>query len=97
MSPDRFEHLLSLVAPLISKQTTRFRKPISAEQRLVVTLRYLAIGETQQSLRFGYQIGKATMSKIFTETLYIRNFKRPVFKNTKLSKGMTEYFKGFSG
>ena len=68
MSPDRLEHLLSLVAPLISKQTTRFRKPISAEQRLVVTLRYLAIGETQQSLRFVYQIGKATMSKIFAET-----------------------------
>ena len=68
MSPDRFEHLLSLVASLISKQTTRFRKPIPAEQRLVVTLRYLATGETQQSLSFGYQIGKAAMSKILAET-----------------------------
>ena len=68
MSPDRFEHSLSLVAPLISKQTTRFRKPISAEQRLVVTLRYLAPGETQQSLSFDYRIGKATMSKTLAET-----------------------------
>ena len=68
MSPDRFEHLLSHVAPLISKQTTRFRKPISAEQILVVTLRYLATVETQQSLSFAYRIRKATMSKILAET-----------------------------
>ena len=67
MSPNRFEHLLSLIAPLISKQTTWFGKPISAEQRLVVTLRYLTTGETQQSLSFGYQIGKAMMSKILAE------------------------------
>ena len=50
MFPDSFEDLLSLVAPLISKQTTQFRKPISADQWLVVTLRYLATGETEQSL-----------------------------------------------
>ena len=67
MSPDRFKHLLSLVAPSISKQTSRFRKPISAEQRLVVILRYLATGETQQSLSFDYRIGTATMSKILAE------------------------------
>ena len=90
MFPDRFEHLLSLVVPLISKQTTPFRKPISAEQRLAVTLKNLPFGETQQSLSFGYQIGKATMMKILAET-----FKRPVLKNTKLSKEMAKYFKRF--
>ena len=58
---------LSLDAPLISKQKTRFRKPISAEQRLDVALRYLATGETQQSLNFGHRIGKATMSRILAE------------------------------
>ena len=68
MSPNRFEHLLSLVAPLISKETTRFRKPISADQRLIVTLRYLASGESQQSLSLVYRIEKATMSKILAET-----------------------------
>ena len=78
MSPDRFEHLLSLVAPLISEQITRFRKPISAEQRLVVTLRYLATGETQQSLSFGYRIGKATLCKILAETS--KNLQKPYSK-----------------
>ena len=63
MSPDRFKHMLPLVARLISKQLE-----ISAEQRLVVTLRYLATGETQQSLSFGYRIGKPTMTKILAET-----------------------------
>lgn len=42
MCPDGFEHLLSLVTPLISKETTSFRKLIFAEQRLLVILRYLA-------------------------------------------------------
>ena len=82
MSPYRFEHLLSLVSPLISKQTTRFRKPIPAEQRLAVTF---ANGETQQSLSYGHQVGKATMSNILVD--FIPNFKKPVFKKTVKRNG----------
>ena len=62
MTPNRFEHLLSLVAPFIQKRTTRFREPISPPQRLALTLRYLATGESQQSLSFSY------FSKIVLET-----------------------------
>ena len=68
MIPNRFEHLLSLVAPFIQKRTTRFREPISPPQRLALTLRYLVTGESQQSLSFSYRIGKATISKIVSET-----------------------------
>ena len=68
MSPDRFEHLLTLVGPKITKKTTRFRKPISASERLALTLRYLATGESQQSLSFSYRIGKSTVSSIVSET-----------------------------
>ena len=64
MSPDRFEHLLSLIEPLVKKETTNFREPISASERLSITLRFLATGESQQSLSFAYRIGKATVSKI---------------------------------
>lgn len=35
----------------------------------MVTLRYLATGETQQSLSFAFRIGKATISKILAEKL----------------------------
>jgi len=41
MAPNRFEHLLTLVGPLIQKETTRFKEPISAPQRLALTLRFL--------------------------------------------------------
>ena len=82
MTPNRFENLLTLVAPLIEKRTTRFREPISASQRLALTLRFLATGESQQSLRFSYRIGKATVSKIVSEaSLAIYNsLKQPYLK-----------------
>ena len=48
MTPNRFERLFTLVAPLIEKRTTRFQEPISASQRLALTLRFLATGESQQ-------------------------------------------------
>ena len=38
MSPERFSHLLSLVQERILKKDTRFRKSISAEESLALTL-----------------------------------------------------------
>ena len=68
MSSERFEHLLSLVGPLIRKEDTQFRKSISPEERLAVTLRFLASGDAQQSLSFSFRIGKSTLSKVISET-----------------------------
>lgn len=42
MSPTDFDHLLELVSPAITKQTTQMRQPISAGERLALTLRFLA-------------------------------------------------------
>ena len=42
MTPERFEHLLSLVGPRITKTNTRMREAISAAERLTLTLHYLA-------------------------------------------------------
>lgn len=69
MSPERFESLLSVVGPLIEKQPCRSRKPIPPAERLIVTLRYLATGEDQQTQSFYFRIGKATISNILRETL----------------------------
>ena len=41
MSKERFDHMLSLVRPYLLKDPTR-RVPICPEERLVITLRYLA-------------------------------------------------------
>ena len=68
MTPDRFGHLLSLVRPWIEKQDTNVRKSIPAEARLALTLRFLAPGESQQSLSYSYHIGRATASNIVSET-----------------------------
>ena len=39
MLPETFESLLQLVGPYIEKRRTNFRKPLSARERLVITLR----------------------------------------------------------
>ena len=47
MSPERFQHLLSLVRPLIEKEDIKFRKAISPAERLAITLRFLATDDSQ--------------------------------------------------
>lgn len=69
MTPERFQHLLSLVGPLIKKKDTRMRNAIGPAERLTLTLRYLASGNDQQSLSFSYRIGRATVTNIIRETL----------------------------
>lgn len=63
-----FNYILSKVAPLISKQETHFRCSISAKDRLLVTLRYLATGESYSSLQFLTRIPQCTLSFIIPET-----------------------------
>ena len=59
---------MEILRPFITKQITRFHKPIPAEIRLAITLRYLASGETQQSLSWSYRVGRITVSKMIHET-----------------------------
>ena len=97
MSPDRFGYLFSLVAPLISKQATRLESQYQQNKRLVVTLRYLATGEAQQSLSFGYRIGKATISKILaraSEAIF-QTLKDPFLKTPNCQKEWLSISKGF--
>lgn len=44
MDGDTFDDLLHLVGADLTKQDTRFKEAISAEERLAVTLRYLSSG-----------------------------------------------------
>ena len=68
MSPERLEHLHSLVGPKITKRDTNFRRAISSGQRLAVTVRFLASGDSIASLHFEYYIGLSTLSTILSET-----------------------------
>ena len=44
MNAEEFEYILNKVAPMITKQDTRWRLAITAKERLALTLRYLATG-----------------------------------------------------
>ncbi|KAK4322343.1 hypothetical protein Pmani_001916 [Petrolisthes manimaculis] len=67
VNQDQFLELLSLVEPLISKQDTRMRKAVTSHERLSVTLRHLATGESKQSLGYAYWISPNLLSRIIPE------------------------------
>uniref|UniRef100_UPI0037E82BD5 uncharacterized protein isoform X2 n=1 Tax=Semicossyphus pulcher TaxID=241346 RepID=UPI0037E82BD5 len=62
MSPEKMYHLLSLIGPDLTPQTTNFRESIQPKQRLAVSLRFLATGETFANLAFQYRLGKSTVA-----------------------------------
>uniref|UniRef100_A0A1A8RYV5 DDE Tnp4 domain-containing protein n=1 Tax=Nothobranchius rachovii TaxID=451742 RepID=A0A1A8RYV5_9TELE len=68
MSVEEFNDLLERVTPQIIKRDTHLRKAISPRERLSVTLRFLAAGETFNSLSFQFRIGSTTLSRIVMET-----------------------------
>ncbi|XP_012556431.1 uncharacterized protein LOC105844390 [Hydra vulgaris] len=66
MVPERYEHLLSMVAPSITKKSCRSRQTISPSERL--TLRYLATGDSHQTQPFYFRLGRTTVCNIINET-----------------------------
>ena len=68
MSPESFEVLLRHVEPHIPKKNTWFRESVPDSTRLAVTSRYLASGESQQSLPRSFRLGRTAVSKIVRET-----------------------------
>ena len=97
MTPPRFEHLLSLVVPLISKKSTKLRSSISVAERLTLTLCYLASGESQQSQAFNFRIGRSTVSMIIRKMCdaiwsQLREMYLPTPTNPEECKKISEEF-----
>ncbi|XP_046622671.1 protein ALP1-like [Neodiprion virginianus] len=69
MMEDDWNELLTLLTPAIKKQDTVMRQAISPRDRLTVTLRYLATGNTFQDLSYSTRIAANTISKVIDETL----------------------------
>ena len=66
MPPNRFDHLLGLIAQIITKDDST-RATISPEERLAIMLRFLASEETKQAPSQYFQVGKSTVSIVFEE------------------------------
>ncbi|KAM4026827.1 uncharacterized protein ACNLHF_022691 [Anomaloglossus baeobatrachus] len=68
MSEESFKLILESVKPYIQRQNTRMRAAVPAEERLAVTLRFLATGRSLQDLHFSAAISRPLLSTIIPET-----------------------------
>uniref|UniRef100_A0A8C5Q8J3 Protein ALP1-like n=1 Tax=Leptobrachium leishanense TaxID=445787 RepID=A0A8C5Q8J3_9ANUR len=68
MSLNSFDELLGLMSPTLERQDTFMRDSVAPVERLIITLRYLATGQSLVSLHDAFKIGKSTASNIIRET-----------------------------
>ncbi|XP_018372453.1 PREDICTED: uncharacterized protein LOC108767209 [Trachymyrmex cornetzi] len=66
MSLEVHNNLLKKISPALMK--TSLRKPLTPEQCLLITLRYLAGEESIQSIALHYRVGESTVRAIIIET-----------------------------
>lgn len=64
MSAMDFEHLLSKIGPIIMKEDTNMRKAIPVQERLAITLRFLASGDSFTSLSYLFKCSNQVISNI---------------------------------
>lgn len=68
-----FEYLLPKVSPIISKKDTPKRDAIPAKVRLAITLRFLASGDSFESLHFLFKVSSSIISRIVPEVCMALN------------------------
>lgn len=69
MSKEKFQELLLMVEPLITKEDTCMRAAISARTKLEITLRFLASGDSYHSLMYLFRVPSNTISLFIPEVL----------------------------
>lgn len=62
MDETTFNKLLNVIQPKIQKSDTNFRECIPAKNMLIVTIRYLATGESFRSLMYNFRISESSIS-----------------------------------
>ena len=66
MDYDRFKHILQLIEPYITPENSGVsgQRVVTAAERLVLTIRFLATGETFSSLNLQFRISETAISYI---------------------------------
>uniref|UniRef100_A0A182SLP3 Uncharacterized protein n=1 Tax=Anopheles maculatus TaxID=74869 RepID=A0A182SLP3_9DIPT len=90
MTEEDFDYLLNILTPLIMREDTYMRKAVTARERLIITLRFLATGDSYSSLQFlfrGYAKGPT-----FPRIVVVPNILEPgsVVLPVMLKKGSVE-------
>ena len=67
MTPEFFEMIKTRLEPCLARQATNYRAPISVGEKLALTIRYLATGESYTSLSCQFRVGRSTISKFLPE------------------------------
>ncbi|KAJ8946852.1 hypothetical protein NQ318_006762 [Aromia moschata] len=67
ISATDFEKLLSMIEPDIMKSDTNYRLAIPPAERLAVTLRFLATGNSYHSLMYTFKISRKCISNFIPE------------------------------
>ena len=67
MTPEFFEMIKTRLEPHLARQATNYRAPISVGEKLALTIRYLATGESYTSLSCQFRVGRSTISKFLPE------------------------------
>ncbi|XP_050502605.1 uncharacterized protein LOC126881914 [Diabrotica virgifera virgifera] len=75
-----FDEIVNLIREDISKLDINFRESISAEERLAITLRFLATGDSFSTIGHSYRVGFSTVSTIINEVCEaIRKRLQPIY------------------
>ena len=62
-----FWRLVELVTPRIAKKETNMKETVTTEERLAVTIRFLATGNTYSDLAFTFRMHTSTIGGIIPE------------------------------
>jgi len=73
MSATDFEYFIQKVGPIISKTDTNMRKCIPVQERLAVTLRFLATKDSFKSLSYLFKFSSQTVSRCIQDVCRVLN------------------------
>ena len=67
MTREFSEMIKTRLEPCLARQATNYRAPISVGEKLALTIRYLATGESCTSLSCQFRVGRSTISKFLPD------------------------------
>lgn len=67
MMPEVFDDLVNVIEPKVGKMDTNMREAITVKERLAITLRFLATGDSYASLQYLFRVSISSISQIIPE------------------------------